>query len=109
MPEGYEDPDAVRADQDVILHQVYGGQWPDCAAYEMTGSQLDAVLRDCMNLTAADTDRVGLENFTYLPEYDTYYWAHGDTNYRAQVTIAAGERQGENTLLYYEDGFMGGG
>lgn len=109
VPEGYEDPDAVRADQDVILQQVYGGQWPDCAAYEMTGSQLDAVLRDCMNLTAADTDRVGLENFTYLPEYDTYYWAHGDTNYRAQVTIAAGERRDGNTLLYYEDDFMGGG
>ena len=60
VPEGYEDPDAVRADQDVILHQVYGGQWPDCAAYEMTGAQLEAVLRDYMNLTLADTDRVGL-------------------------------------------------
>lgn len=109
VPDGYEDPDKVPADQDVILNRVYGGQWPDCADYEMTGKQLDAVLRDYMNLTAADTDRVGLENFTYLPEYDTYYWAHGDTNYRGQVTIAAGERRDGDTLLYYEDDFMGGG
>ena len=109
VPEGYEDPEAARADWDTVLRWVYNGQEPDCPTYEMTGAQLEAVLRDYMNLTLADTDRVGLENFTYLPEFDTYYWAHGDTNYRAQVTIAAGERQGENIRLYYEDDFMGGG
>jgi len=91
------------------LDAVYGGDDPDCPQYEVNTATLDAFLTEMMGLTLAETNKVGMGNFIYLPEYNTYYWAHGDTNYRAQVTIAAGERRDGNTLLYYEDGFMGGG
>ena len=52
---------------------------------------------------------MGLENFIYLADYDTYYWAHGDTNYRGEVSIAAGERKGGDICLYYDDTYYAEG
>ena len=109
VPEQYGDPDKLQADGDTILNRVYGGQWPDCAVYEMTTAQLDGLLLDCMGVVSSETDRVGLENFIYLADYDTYYWAHGDTNYRGEVSIAAGERKGGDICLYYDDTYYAEG
>ena len=33
-----------RADKAVILERVYEGNWPDCAAYEVSSAELDALL-----------------------------------------------------------------
>ncbi len=62
-----------------------------------------------LGLTLAETNQVGLDNFTYLPEYDIYYYFHGDTNYRASVTFQSGERNGNLVRLTYNDTFMGDG
>lgn len=105
VPEQYGDPDKLQADEETLLSRVYDGQWPDCAVYEMTTTQLDGLLSDCMGAVSSETDRVGLEGFVYLPDYDTYYWAHGDTNYRGEVSIAAGERKEGDICLYYDDIF----
>jgi hypothetical protein len=70
---------------------------------------MDAVLMKYTGLTLADTDKIGLETFTYVKDYDAYYYYHGDTNYRNRVTFSRGEREGDIIRLYYNDGFIGDG
>ena len=70
---------------------------------------INAVLLENTGLTLEQTHQTGLEKFLYLPEYDTYYHFHGDTNYRGTVTIACGEWKDGLLCLYYEDTFFGDG
>ena len=86
-----------------------GGEDPDCPATILTTAQMDAVLEEYLGLTLAETGQVGLEHFTYLPDFDVYFFYHGDTNYRSSVTFTGGERRGELVRLTYDDTFLGGG
>ena len=95
----------INTPSDEELRLVYGDTLPDCARYKATTADMDSILEEYMGLTVAETSGVGLENFTYLSDYDAYYWAHGDTNYFINVQIAAGERAGSTIRLYYEDTF----
>ena len=70
----------ITTSSDEELRLVYGDTLPDCARYKATTADMDGVLKEYTGLTVAETNGVGLENFTYLPDYDAYYWAHGDTN-----------------------------
>lgn len=81
----------------------------DCACEKISRANMDAVLTEYTGLTLAKTEGVGLENFTYLAEYDAYYCYHGDTNYRATITFSGGQRQGDLVHLYYNDRFMNEG
>lgn len=90
---------------------VYNG-WdmePDCACTKISRANMDAVLTECMGMTLADTDKIGLENFTYLKEYDAYYSYHGDTNYRMSISFSRGERESNIIRLFYDDQFMSDG
>ena len=86
-----------------------GGDAPDCPATILTTAQMDKVLEEYLGLTLAETGQVGLEHFTYLPDFDVYFYYHGDTNYRGSVTFTGGERRGELVRLTYDDTFMGDG
>lgn len=86
-----------------VLELAYGGVEPDCATYALSTADMDALLKKYTGLTVAETNGTGLEDFTYLADYDAYYWVHGDTNYRGDVTITAGEREGGMIRLYYPD------
>lgn len=88
---------------------VYGQTELECMAYRLTTAEMDALLTENMGLTLAQTNKIGLDSFTYLPEQDAYYWAHGDTNYRSRVTFSVGEREGDTLRLYYDDDYIGGG
>ena len=91
------------------LRQVYGDTLPDCATYKLTTAEMDSLLSKYTGLTLAKTNRVSLQKYTYLPEYDAYYFAHGDTNYRVQVAFTAGKREEDLVRLYYNDSFMADG
>lgn len=82
---------------------------PDCACTKISRSNMDEVLGKYMELTLSDTEKVGLEDFTYLEEYDAYYYYHGDTNYRANITFSGGEGEGDIIRLFYDDVFFGDG
>ena len=86
-----------------------GGDDPDCPATILTTAQMDKVLEEYLGLTLAETGQVGLEHFTYLPDFDVYFCYHGDTNYRGSVTFTGGERRGELVRLTYHDTFLGDG
>lgn len=47
--------------------------------YKVTAAQMNQVLRAYLGLTLEETNRVGLDNFRYLPEYDAYYASHNDS------------------------------
>ncbi len=79
---------------------------PDCACTKISRANMDAVLTKYMGLTLADTEETGLDNFTYLEEYDAYYFYSGDTNYRMDVSFLGGEREGNIFCLFYDDRFM---
>lgn len=82
---------------------------PDCACTKISRSNMDAVLTMYMGLAFSDTEKIGLENFTYLEEYDSYYFYHGDTNYRQVISFARGEREDDIIRLFYDDQFMNDG
>lgn len=103
-PDGV-DPVALEA----AMLAAEGGDDPDCPATILTTAQMDKVLEEYLGLTLAETGQVGLEHFTYLPDFDVYFYYHGDTNYRGSVTFTGGERRGELVRLAYDDTFMGDG
>ena len=82
---------------------------PDCACEKISHDNMDAVLTKYLGLTLYDTGKIGLEKFTYLEEYDAYYYYHGDSNYRGNITFTNGERDGDIIRLFYNDTFMAGG
>ena len=91
------------------ISAAIGAEDAPSPATVLTTAQMDAVLEEYLGLTLAETNQVGLDGFTYLPEYDSYYHFHGDTNYRASVTFQSGERNGNLVRLTYNDTFMGDG
>lgn len=82
---------------------------PDCACTKISRANMDTVLTEYIGMTLADTEKIGLENFTYLEEYDAYYYYHGDTNYRITISFSGGERESNVIRLFYDDQFMSDG
>ncbi len=97
------------AEKEAVIAQNGWDVVPDCACEKISRASMDAVLTEYMGLTLADTGKVGLENFTYLSDYDAYYYFHGDTNYRGSITFAGGEREGDVIRLLYEDVYFNDG
>ena len=88
------------------LRAFLGGEMEDlpCPAYRLTAAELDSTLVRYTGLTLEQTKRIGMENFTYLAEFDAYYWMHGDTNYCGDLAFLAGTRVGSTVKLYQSDG-----
>ena len=78
-----------------------------CPTYKLTAAAMDAFLLENTGLTLAQTNKVDLDAFDYLPDYDAYYLTKGDTNYRS-VTFTSGEREGSYIRLYWKDFYYGG-
>lgn len=76
-----------------------------CPTDKLSLDAIDTVLLENTGLTLNKTSKTGMEHFQYLPQYESYYHSHGDTNYFHSVRITAGERQGDTIRLYYPDDF----
>ena len=74
-----------------------------CPCEKNSRSNMDKILTEHMGITLADTNKVGLDNFTYLSQYDAYYHLHGDTNYRTNINFSSGEREGNEVRLFYKE------
>lgn len=48
---------------------------------KISASHMDELLRTHANISLKETNKVDLDDFVYLKEYDAYYLASGDTNY----------------------------
>ena len=78
----------------------------DTDIVKISSANVDMVLMEHMGVTLEETNQLHWDNFRYMPDYDAYYIAHGDTNYRGWVEIASGTREGELLHLYYDDWFF---
>ena len=76
-----------------------------CPTDKLSLDAIDTVLLENTGLTLDGTSKTGMEHFQYLPQYESYYHSHGDTNYFHSARITAGERQGDTIRLYYPDDF----
>ena len=85
----------------LLLDTYYGGSEPDCACDKLPAADIDAVLLENIGMVLADTKAISMGSFDYLAAYDAYYHVHGDTNYRSEVVISSGEREGDLIRLYY--------
>jgi hypothetical protein len=92
----------------LIAYNGWGAETA-CPLYKLSRANMDAVLLKYTGLTLEDTEKTGLNDFTYLKEYDAYYYYHGDTNYRGNITFSSGEREGDIIRLFYNDTFMADG
>ena len=92
----------------VVVHNNWDME-PDCACIKVSRDNMDTVLMENMGLTLADTEKIELEYYTYLEQYDAYYLYHGDTNYRMDISFFDGEREGNIVRLFYDDEFMNEG
>lgn len=106
---GVGSPDDIdEAERQAAVRAEYGGEDPGVDLTKFTSAELDAALLEHTGLTLAETNRVDLDGFTYLPEYDAYYHFHGDTNAVPTPDFFAGEREGDTVRLYYEEFRFGG-
>ena len=79
--------------------------YPDAGCLIVTTQEMDQVLQEHLGLTLEETNKVGLDTLTYLPQRDLYFHFHGDTNYGHMVHFTAGDQLGDTVRLYYQDTF----
>lgn len=77
--------------------EAMGGD-PDCPIVAITTQAADDFLRENTGLGLADIAGGFGSMWTYLLEYDSYYLAHGDTNY-VGCTVTGGTRRGNTITL----------
>lgn len=82
---------------------AYGWEDPGVDLIKIPAADMDAFLYPAAGLCLGETNRVGLGQFVYLPEYDAYYDFHGDTNFRETTYFTAGEWKDGLIRLYYDD------
>lgn len=63
----------------------------------LTGLQIDTFLQEKTGISYSQMKHP--LTWIYLPEYDAYYWEHGDTNYQSFRCIAGSTEDGENFTL----------
>ena len=80
----------------------------NCPGYKLTVDGMNALLAAHTGLELEQTNKVGLNGFTYLEEYAAYYWMHGDTNYPGELFFPCGTREGDTIKLYQNSGFAPG-
>ena len=103
--------EVTEAERQAAIDTAWNGEDPGVDLIKCPAKEMDEVLRENLGLSLEETEKRGLDRFTYLPDYDAYYSFHGDTNYPGETTFLAGERKNGNILLYYQSGLMaqGGG
>lgn len=106
---GLEGVDRAQLTAAIEKDAGFGEEGPPCAATVLTPEGIEDVLNQYLGMGLEDTQKIGMENFSYLSQYGVYYYFHGDTNYRASVTFDQGWKQGELIALLYQDTYTGTG
>lgn len=74
---------------------------------KLTIPYMDGILQEYMNTSFEEIDKVDLDYYLYLEEFDAYFGSHGDTNY-SRVEVKSGVKDADGTVklryLRTEDG-----
>ncbi len=98
-----EQPSVAISDEEMV--QLKGSSIDHETDFQKVAtSYMDKMLRTYADISFEETNKVDIENFLYLKEYDAYYLSHGDTHY-FPVTITAGimDKDGTVKLQYVND------
>lgn len=75
---------------------------------KVTTDEMDALLQEKLGINLEETQKIGLDSFYYLEEFDSYYLIVGDTNLDWCI-IKSGTWESNNKLtLEYEKEYAGG-
>lgn len=71
---------------------------------KITRTQMDEVLQMLTGLTLDETDKVGLDQFVYLKDFDAYYLVHSDAiDPRCRMLSASRNADGSVNLICKRD------
>lgn len=87
-------------DERAVVLEAMGGD-PDCPIVAVAAQAADDFLRENTGLGLDDIAGGFGSGWLYLPEYDSYYFAHGDTNV-VNCTVTGGVRRGDTVELTIE-------
>lgn len=93
-------PGGVSEEERRAVAEASGGD-PELDLIKCPAGEMDEILREYLGLGLEDTDKWGLDQFTYLEEYDAYYHFHSDSNAHGPVEFTSGEWKDGKALLYY--------
>lgn len=65
---------------------------------KLTVAYMDELLRTYANISFEETNKVDLEMFLYLEEFDAYYYCHGDTHY-SLIEVKSGAKDENGNLV----------
>lgn len=84
------------------------GDAPYLDVVKITANEMDAFLQEKMGISLEETQKIGLDSFYYLEQYDSYYLIMGDSNFD-WCTVTSGTWESNNKLmLKYEKEYEGG-
>ena len=68
---------------------------------KLTVPYMDGILQEYMNTSFEEIDKVDLDYYLYLEEFDAYFGSHGDTNYSPIVVLSGVKDENDNVKLQY--------
>lgn len=75
---------------------------------KITANEMDAFLQEKLGISLEETQKIGLDGFCYLEQYDSYYLIMGDSHFD-WCTVTSGTWESNNKLiLKYEKEYEGG-
>ncbi len=93
---------ATAEEEALVAAQTQVSSEEDLVCIKLTAADFNRVLEQYLGLSLEETEKIDLDAFTYLAEYDAYYCYALVNTYPANATIEAGERDKEgNIWLYY--------
>lgn len=90
------------SDEELALLAELDSDAANLDVVKVTSGEMDAFLREKLGIGLSETQKVGLDRFYYLEDYDSYYLVVGDTNF-IWCNVVSGTWEGEDRLtLEYE-------
>ncbi|MCM1375157.1 MAG: hypothetical protein NC245_08730 [Muribaculum sp.] len=80
--------DQISAEELALLTEL-DSMAPDLDVVRITADEMEVFLQEKLGIGLEESNKKGLENFYFLPQYDSYYVIAGDTNYE-HCTVFSG-------------------
>lgn len=89
------------SEEELALLAEFDSEAPYLDVMKVTTDEMNAVLQEKLGISLEGTKKIGLENFYYLEEYDSYYLIHGDTNFDWCTVVLGTWEPGDRLTLEY--------
>ncbi len=94
----------LQAEERAYLETVWSEFEFRMDAQRIPAEEMDEVLQQYLGVLLAETDKTGLERFTFWEAGNCYYLAHGDTNIIQPLLHSAYIQEDGTVAVYYSNG-----